>query len=117
MPGAVSSYPAALSLASATEAASVPGSSVAPLNALIRDWDQAGFSAPSKPAQALVYGRAGYVTSGGEYHAMISLLQSSIRDSAEGRDQDALAKIARVRGLLHGGPGTVASQPPMLSAR
>ena len=78
----------------------VPGSSAAPLSALLQDWDRAGFEAPTKPAQARIYGRNGYVTSGGEYHAMVSLLQSAIRDSHKGRDEAALGKITRVKALL-----------------
>lgn len=93
-------FPALVANSSAESAPAAPGSSAASLSALLRDWDRAGFKAPMKPAQARVYGRAGYVTSGSEYHAMVSLIRSAIRDSAEGRDQDALTKIARARALL-----------------
>ncbi len=95
-----SAYPAAVANGSAPNALAIPGSSAAPLSALLRDWDRAGFSAPSKPAQARVYGRDSITTSGGEYHAMVSLIRSAIRASAEGRDQDAMGKIERVRTLL-----------------
>ncbi len=95
-----SAYPAVIANGSAPNALAIPGSSAAPLSALLRDWDRAGFSAPSKPAQARVYGRDGITTSGGEYHAMVSLIQSAIRASAEGRDQDVISKIERVRTLL-----------------
>jgi len=95
-----SAYPAAVANASALNALAIPGSSAAPLSALLRGWDRAAFSAPSKPAQARVYGRDGITTSGGEYHAMVSLIQSAIRASAEGRDQDVMGKIERVRTLL-----------------
>jgi len=94
------SYQAAVANGSAPNALAIPGSSAAPLSALLRDWDRAGFSAPSKPAQARVYGRDSIITSGGEYHAMVSLIRSAIRASAEGRDQDAIGKIERVRTLL-----------------
>ena len=92
-PVSIASGPAANVLAA-------PGSSAAPLSALLRDWDRASFAAPIKPAQVRVYGRSGYVTSGGEYRAMVSLLQAAIRDSHEGRDEVALGKITRVRALL-----------------
>jgi hypothetical protein len=77
-----------------------PGSSALPLGHVLRNWERAGFSPPSKPAQARVHGRSGAVISGGEYGGLISLIRSAIRDSAEGRDQDAVGKIARVRMLL-----------------
>lgn len=95
-----SAYPAAVAHGSAPNALAIPGSSAAPLSVLLRDWDRAGFSAPSKPAQARVYGRNGITASGGEYHTMVSLIRSAIKDSAEGRDQNAMGKIARVRTLL-----------------
>lgn len=94
------SYPAPVADDARPNAPAVPGSSSAQLSALLQDWDRAGFSAPSKPAQGFVYGRNGRVTSGGEYHAMVSLMRSAIRDSREGRDQEALATIARARTLL-----------------
>jgi hypothetical protein len=44
------------------------GSSVPQLNALLTEWDQAGFSTPSKPSQYRVYSRNGHVTNGGSYN-------------------------------------------------
>ena len=93
-------HPVSIANGPAANVPAVPGSSAAPLSALLQDWDRAGFAAPTKPAQARVYGRNGYVTSGGEYHAMVSLLQAAIRASHEGRDKEALGKITRVRALL-----------------
>src|ERR1051326_2389608 len=55
-----------------------PGaSSVASLNALLAEWDHAGFNAPGKPGQARVYGREGYVTTDGGYNFMVSLIRSA----------------------------------------
>ncbi len=93
-------YPVSIADGPAANVPAVPGSSAAPLSALLQDWDRAGFAAPTKPAQARIYGRNGYVTSGGEYHAMVSLLQVAIRDSNEGRDEAALGKITQVRALF-----------------
>jgi hypothetical protein len=76
------------------------GSSTASLTALLAEWDRAGFSPPSKPGQYRVYGRNGYVTSGPEYNAMVSLIRSAANDTRDGRDRDATAKIARARSLL-----------------
>jgi hypothetical protein len=42
-------------------------SSATQLKALLEDWDRAGFTAPSKPSQYRVYGRAGHVTDGPGY--------------------------------------------------
>ena len=94
------SHSAAMAHSPGANAPPVPGGSSAALAALLADWDRAGFSAPSKPAQFRVYGRKGYVTSGPGYNAIVSLIGSALRDSREGRDQEALAKIAKVRRLL-----------------
>lgn len=40
-------YPASVAGHSGSNAPPVPGSSSVPLSALLRDWDRAGFSAPS----------------------------------------------------------------------
>jgi hypothetical protein len=76
------------------------GSSAAALSALLADWESIGFSTPSKPAQFRVYGRNGHVTSGPTYNAMVTLIRLALKESREGRDQDALAKVAQVRKLL-----------------
>ena len=91
--------------ASATEAsgpgdAALRSGSSAALSALLRDWDRADFSAPSKPSQSRVYGRDGYVTSGPGYNAMVVLIRSAISEAREGHDQEAFAMIAKVRTLL-----------------
>jgi hypothetical protein len=75
-------------------------SSVASLNALLAEWDQAGFNAPGKPGQSRVYGRDGYVTTGGGYEFMVSLIRSAVNDLREGRAQEAAPKIAKARNLL-----------------
>ena len=77
------------------------GSSVTgSLNALLAEWDQAGFSTPSKPSQYRVYGRNGHVTNGGGYNYMVSLIRSAVSNTREGRDRDAAAEIAEARRLL-----------------
>jgi hypothetical protein len=75
-------------------------SSAAQLNALGAEWDRIAFSPPSKPGQFRVYGRDGHVTSGPGYNTMVSLIRSAANDSRLGREQEALVKIAKVRGLL-----------------
>jgi hypothetical protein len=74
--------------------------SAASLDALLSDWDRAGFNTPSKPSQYRVYGRNGYSISGPEYNTMVSLIRSAVRDAQQGRDQDAAIDIAKARGLL-----------------
>ena len=76
------------------------GSSAAALATLLADWESIGFSTPSKPAQYRVYGRKGHVTNGPTYNAMVTLIRLALKDSREGRDQEALAKVAKVRSLL-----------------
>jgi hypothetical protein len=75
-------------------------SSVASLNALLAEWDHAGFNAPGKPGQSRVYGRDGYVTTGGGYNFMVTLIRSAVNDVREGRDQEAAPKVAKARILL-----------------
>jgi hypothetical protein len=70
------------------------------LNALLAQWDRAGFSSPSKPGQYRVYGRDGYVTSGPGYNAMVSLIRSAVIATQEGRDRDAVTEIAQASRLL-----------------
>jgi hypothetical protein len=74
--------------------------SSASLNALLAEWDQASFNAPGKPGQPRVYGREGYVTTGGEYNVMVALIRSAVDDVRVGHDQDAAPKIAKARDLL-----------------
>jgi hypothetical protein len=76
------------------------GSGAASLSALLAEWDRAGFSPPSKPAQYRVRGRNGYATSGPGYDAMVSLIRFAVNDTREGRARDAQTKIARARNLL-----------------
>ena len=85
------------------------------LSGLLRDWDRADFTAPSKPGQTFVSGRGGYVTSGPEYHAMVSLIRAAIRESREGHDQDALATIAKARTLLGSMNGESTASPSRMA--
>jgi hypothetical protein len=99
----VSALPANVAAASAPGASNAyeqVGSNAASLNALLAEWDQAGFNPPSKPSQYRVYGRNGYVTSGPGYNAMVTLIRSAVRDARQGRDQDAAAHIAEARSML-----------------
>jgi hypothetical protein len=79
---------------------SAAGSSAASLSSLLADWDRIAFDPPMKPGQFRVYGREGHITSGPGYNAMVSLIRSAVRDSRERRDQEALTKITKVRGML-----------------
>ena len=76
------------------------GSNFTPLNALLAEWDQAGFSTPSKPSQYRVYGWNGHVTNGEGYNYMVSLIRSTVSNIREGRDRDAAAEIAEAGRLL-----------------
>jgi hypothetical protein len=70
------------------------------LSALLAEWDQAAFNPPGKPGQSRVYGRPGYVTTGGGYNYMVVLIRSAATDVEAGRYQDAAPKIAKARDLL-----------------
>jgi hypothetical protein len=76
------------------------GGNATSLNALLTEWDQAGFDTPSKPSQYRVYGRNGHVTNGGGYNYMVSLIRSAVSNNREGRTRDAAAEIAAARRLL-----------------
>jgi hypothetical protein len=90
----------AQSAPSSVNAIRTVGTNAASLDALLAEWDRAGFVPPSKPGQYRVYGRNGYVTSGAGYNALVSLIRSAVNDSREGRNRDAVAKIAKARSLL-----------------
>ena len=70
------------------------------LNALLAEWDQAGFDTPSKPSQYRVYGRNGHVTNGEGYNHMVSLIRSAVSNVRDGRTRDAATEIAEARHLL-----------------
>jgi hypothetical protein len=74
--------------------------SVASLNALLADWDRAGFNTPTKPSQYRVYGRNGAAITGPEYNAMVELIRSAVTETRQGRDQAASLHTARAVGLL-----------------
>lgn len=85
---------------SESDAPLIRGSSSAALNVLFSEWDHAAFNPPGKPGQSRVYGRDGYVTTGGGYNYMVTLIRSAATDVREGRDRDAAPKIATVRRVL-----------------
>jgi hypothetical protein len=76
------------------------GLGAASLNALLADWDQAGFAPPSKPSQYRVYGRNGHVTNGPGYNAMVSEIRTAVSEVRQGHDADAAVHIAAAKGLL-----------------
>ena len=78
----------------------VQGRSADAFAALLADWENIGFGTPSKPAQYRVYGRKGHETSGPTYNMMVTLIRLALKDSREGRDEEALVKVAKVRKLL-----------------
>ncbi len=94
--------------AQSTESARAPvnsgyattGVGTASVNALLADWDRAGFTPPSKPSQHRVYGRNGYVTSGPGYNAVVSQIRAAVGEVRLGHDADAAAHIAAARGML-----------------
>jgi hypothetical protein len=92
----------AASTAPTPNASPAAGNTAESLNALLADWDRAGFNPPSKPSQYRVYGRNGYVTTGPGYNAMVALIRSAVSDAQQGRDHDAALEISRARSLLAG---------------
>jgi hypothetical protein len=69
-------------------------------DAVVRDWQAAGFSSPAKPAQARVLGNVGYATSGPQFQQMMQ----AIRHACDTDDQVVAGQQAAVaETLLHSG--------------
>jgi len=69
-------------------------------DAVGRDWQAAGFSAPAKPAQARVSGNVGYETSGPQFQQMMR----AVRRACASDDQAvAVQQAAIAEALLHRG--------------
>ncbi|TWB34568.1 hypothetical protein [Nitrospirillum pindoramense] len=72
----------------------------APLAAMTRQWDEAGFQAPAKPAQIYVVGKAGRQVSEIDYAFLKNQLVLASRECDGGATGDALRHIAAMRHRL-----------------
>lgn len=66
------------------------------IETIVRNWDQYGFGAPTKPAQMRVNGRNGVSISGADYAAAVSILRQGGYPAREGRSA-ASVSAARQR--------------------
>lgn len=71
------------------------------LQRLIADWKAAGFETPSKPAQMLVQGRNGRVSSGPEVTYMTNQIRQAVWDCQHGDVPAVRARVALVAERLH----------------
>lgn len=97
---AIRTAPAPIEAGMAEAPAAQIGTSAASLNALLTEWDRAGFLTPNKPSQYRVYGRNGYVTSGPGYNTLVALIRSAANDVRAGRNREAEMEIVKARALL-----------------
>jgi hypothetical protein len=75
-------------------------SCAASLDSLMSRWDYIGFAEPSKPSAAVVAGRRGYTTTGGQFHYMVQQIRIAARDCEAARNDEALEHIKTVQRLL-----------------
>lgn len=66
------------------------------LQQLLQAWNEAGFQAPNKPTQPIVYGRNGRVSSGPEVTYMIHQIRQAIRDCEHGDVASVQQRVAQV---------------------
>jgi hypothetical protein len=76
------------------------GSCQGALSALAAEWNEIAFTQPSKPAQALVVGREGYVTTGADFNFMTGQMRSAHMACVRGDEASAMQNIAAVRDIL-----------------
>lgn len=99
-----------LSLAPNAQAATDASCSAA-LQSVSAEWDAAGFSVPSKPAQMRVVGRDGRTESGAQVTFMRTQLLLATKECNAGNDSAAMKHIAAVHNLLAPAMVTKAAVP------
>jgi hypothetical protein len=70
------------------------------LTSLVNEWNAISFAPPSKPAQTIVAGRNGYVTSGGQFNSMTELMRQARAECDRGDTASAMQDIAAVQDIL-----------------
>jgi len=70
------------------------------LTSLVNEWNAISFEAPSKPAQAIVAGKDGHVTTGGQFNYMTGLIRQAHQECDRGDAASAMEHIAVVRERL-----------------
>ncbi len=70
------------------------------LASLVNEWNAISFAPPSKPAQTIVVGRNGYVTSGGQFNSMTELMRQARAECNRGDTTSAMHDITAVQDLL-----------------
>lgn len=86
-----------ISLAQASDGRAQCSEAVQSLN---EEWRAIAYPQPSKPMQAIVIGHGGHRNSGPEIRFMTTQIRLANIDCAEGRNDEALARVDKVRRLL-----------------
>jgi hypothetical protein len=71
------------------------------LISLLNEWSAISFPPPSKPGQAIVTGKDGHVTSGGQFNYMTGLMRQARAECDRGDSASAMQDIAVVRDRLN----------------
>jgi hypothetical protein len=70
------------------------------LASLVNEWNAISFAPPSKPGQAIVAGKDGHVTSGGQFNYMTGLIRQARAECDRGDAAAAMQDIAVVHDRL-----------------
>jgi hypothetical protein len=70
------------------------------LTSLVNEWNAISFAPPSKPGQAIVAGKDGHVTSGGQFNYMTGLIRQARLECDRGDAASAMEHIAVVQDRL-----------------
>ena len=70
------------------------------VTALAAEWNEIAFTQPSKPSQAIVTGRQGYVTTGADFNFMSGQIRSAHMACDRGDEATAMQDIAAVQDIL-----------------
>jgi hypothetical protein len=70
------------------------------VTSLVNEWNAISFAPPSKPGQAIVAGKDGHVTSGGQFNYMTGLIRQARLECDRGDAASAMEHIAVVQDRL-----------------
>jgi hypothetical protein len=70
------------------------------VTSLVNEWNAISFEPPSKPGQAIVTGKDGHVTSGGQFNYMTGLIRQARMECDRGDAASAIEHIAVVHDRL-----------------
>ena len=71
------------------------------LKRVISEWEAAAFEPPTKPAQALVYGRGGRSITGAQYHYVVAQIEQATQDCLSGNVPAVRAHVAAAEAMFN----------------